>query len=192
MATRPSARRIGGFTLIELVLVVSIASILVSIMAPSFQPTPSVQVQRMTRLLAGHLEMARTYALAQRAAVEVVFDESLLTYTGYMDHDNDGVIMRIAAEMSAFQSFGAREIEAPIRFGRGNAAKVPTDPSNDPITLTGNVLDLDVQGVPDPWGTMGTIYLVHRDDANAVGAVSIAASGSFKAWRWYPGDEEWR
>ena len=60
------------------------------------------------------------------------------------------------------------------------------------MTLTDNELNLTVQGVPEPWGTMGTVYLVHRDDKDAVAAISIASSGSFKAWRWWPHEVEWR
>jgi prepilin-type N-terminal cleavage/methylation domain-containing protein len=189
-----SARGERGFTIVELLVVVSLAAILVSIVSPSFRTSPSVQVYSMARLMATHLEMARTQALAERMAVEIVFDESASpgTYTAYVDHDRDGVISQVQAEITAFGNFGERELEGIVQFGRGNASVVPGDPSTDAITLTGNVLDLDVQGLPDPWGTMGTVYLVHRDDPNAVSAVSIASSGSFKAWRWSAAEGGWQ
>ncbi len=94
--------------------------------------------------------------------------------------------------MSAFGEFGARELEMFVDFGRGNASPIPCDPSLLAVTLTSNILNLSVQGVPEPWGSTGTIYLVHRDDGNAVAAISIASSGSFKAWRWSPEEGEWR
>ena len=109
-----------------------------------------------------------------------------------MDHDRDGTIGKTPAEVLAFPEFGERELEMFVDFGRGNASTVPGDPSLDAVTLTSATLDLSIQGVPEPWGTMGTVYLVHRDDSDAVMAISIASSGSFKAWRWSPGGNEWR
>jgi hypothetical protein len=111
-----------------------------------------------------------------------------------VDHDRDGNITRHPSnvEVNAFSEFGERELEMFVDFGLGNASPVPGDPSTDAVTLTDAQLDLSTQGVPEPWGTMGTVYLVHRDDADAVMAISIASSGSFKVWRWSPGGEEWR
>ena len=71
-------------------------------------------------------------------------------------------------------------------------AAVPGDAGVGAVTLPSNQLELSVQGVPTPWGTMGTIYLVSPRDNDAVSAISVASSGSFKAWRWYPDDSEWR
>jgi type II secretory pathway pseudopilin PulG len=177
---------------VELVIVVSLMVILISTVAPRLQPSASLQVQRAGRQLATHLEMARTQALAERMEVEVVFYESTRRYIAYADDDRDGSIAQSDAEMYAFQRFGSRELDGAVTYGRGSASLIPGDDSVDPVTLTDNTLTLSVQGMPAPWGTMGTVYLVHRNDPMAVGAVSIAASGSFKAWRWDPTAEEWR
>lgn len=181
-----------GFTLVEMVVVVTLTMVIVGTVAPRLQPSPSLVVHRDARLLATRLELARTHALSQRAALEIVFDETLGTYTAYEDHDGNGTIARNDIEMWAFQDFGERELNVRIAYGRGNASMIPGDPSGDAVTLTGNTLGLNTQGIPDPWGTMGTVYLVHRDNADAVGAVSISASGSFKAWRWHKDEGEWR
>ena len=146
----------------------------------------------MAHQMVAHLEMARSNALGKRLRTQVVFDEAARTYTAYVDHDRDGNITQIAAEAEAFPEVAERELEMFIDFGRGNASTVPGDPSLDAVTLTSSTLDLSVQGVPEPWGTMGTVYLVHRNDQDAVMAISIASSGSFKAWRWSPGGGEWR
>jgi hypothetical protein len=123
---------------------------------------------------------------------KIIFDETEGTYTAYVDHDRDGNITEIWDEVTAFPAFGERDLEMFIEFGQGNASTIPGDPSLDAVTITINTLDLSTQGVPEPWGTMGTVYLVHRDDKDAVAAISIASSGSFKAWRWSPGGSEWR
>ena len=187
-----SPRGASGFTVIELVIVMSMMVILVGIVAPRIRVSPTRRVQGMAHQIAGHLELARTRALGQRQLTRVVFDENDRTYTAYVDHDRNGSVSNngTSDEVEAFFEFGERELEMFVVFGRGNASTIPGDPSLDAVTLASNTLDLSVQGVPDPWGTTGTIYLVHEDDPDAVAAISIASSGSFRAWRWFQG--EWQ
>ena len=185
-----SPRGTRGFTVIELVIVMSMMVILVGIVAPRIRVSPTRRVQGMAHQMVGHLELARSRALGQRQLTRVVFDETDRTYTAYVDHDRNDNITEIAAEVEAFFEFGERELDMFVDFGRGNASTIPGDPSLDAITLTSNTLDLSVRGVPEPWGTTGTVYLVHQDDPDAVFAISIASSGSFKAWRWFQG--EWQ
>ena len=187
-----SLRGTDGFTVIELVIVMAILVIMVGVVAPRLQVSAIRRVEGMAHQMAAQLEMARSNALGKRFKTEIVFDASARTYTAYVDHDRDGNITHIAAEAMAFPEFGARELEMFVNFGQGNASPIPGDPSLDAVTLTDATLGLSIQGVPEPWGTMGTVYLVHRDDLDAVMAISIASSGSFKAWRWSPGGQEWR
>ncbi len=187
-----SPRGAHGFTIVELVMVMAITVIMVGIVAPLLTVSPSRRVEGMAYQMAAHLELARTNALGKRLMTQIVFDETARTYTAYVDHDRDGNIAQSSDEVLAFPEFGERELERFVDFGRGNASTVPGDDSPDAVTLTSATLDLSVQGVPEPWGTMGTVYLVHRDDKDAVMAISIASSGSFKAWRWSPGGNEWR
>ena len=189
-----SPRGTDGFTVVELVIVMAILVIMVGIVAPRLQVSASRRVEGMAHQMAAHLEVARTNALGKRLATEIVFDESARTYTAYVDHDRDGNITHHPSnvEVNAFPEFGERELEMFVDFGRGNASTIPGDPSMDAVTLTDATLNLSIQGVPEPWGTMGTVYLVHRDDKNAVMAISIASSGSFKAWRWWPDRNEWQ
>ncbi len=190
--SKRSPRGAHGFTVVELVIVMAITVIMVGIVAPRLQVSPSRRVEGMAHQMVAHLEMARSNALGKRLMTQVVFDQTARTYTAYVDHDRDGNIAQNSAEVLAFPEFGERELEMFVRFGRGNASTIPGDPSLDAVTLTSATLDLSAQGVPEPWGTMGTVYLVHRDDNDAVMAISIASSGSFKAWRWSPGGGEWR
>ena len=185
-----SPRGVRGFTVIELVMVMSMMVILVGIVAPRIRVSPTRRVQGVAYQMVGHLELARSRALGQRQLTRVVFDETDRTYTAYVDHDRNDNLTEIAVEVEAFFEFGERELDMFVEFGRGNAPTIPGDPSLDAITLAGNELDLSVQGVPEPWGTAGTVYLVHQDDPDVVAAISIASSGSFKAWRWFQG--EWQ
>ena len=183
-------RGMHGFTVVELVIVMAILVIMVGIVAPRLPMSASRRVEGMAHQMAAHLEMARSNALGKRLMTQVVFDGTARTYTAYVDHDRDGTIVQGADEIIAFPEFGARELGMFVNFGQGNASPVPGDPSLDAVTLTNSTLDMSVQGVPEPWGTMGTVYLVHSDDADAVMAISISSSGAFKAWRWSGG--EWQ
>lgn len=181
-----------GFSLIEMVIVVTIVLIMGSIVSSTFRISPSRRVENMAHQLVAHLELARTESLNNRHMARVVFDSTGATYTAYVDHDDDDAITEVAAEALAFPAFGTRSLQDLVVFGRGSADRVPGDSGDGGITLAGNELDLSDQGLPEPWGTMGTIYLVHERENTAVSAISVASSGSFKAWRWWPDPGEWR
>lgn len=187
-----SPRGAHGFTLIELVIVMTLMLLVASIVAPNMQMSASRRVEGMAHQMVAHLELARSHALGKRQMTRVVFDEVVGTYTAYVDDDRDRNIVQTSGEVLAFPAFGVRDLEAFVEFGRGNADRIPGDPSLEAVTLPNNTLDLTIQGLPEPWGTMGTVYLVHQDDEDAVAAISLSSSGSFKAWRWWPAAEEWR
>jgi type II secretory pathway pseudopilin PulG len=181
-----------GFSLLELVLVVSMIMIMTAIIGPTFRITPTRQVENMAHLIATELEMARAEALGNRETIRVDFDVAGRTYTAYVDHDDDGTISGVAAEALAFPEFGTRELDDRVIFGRGAALALPGDAGSGEVTFASDRFTLDNQGIPTPWGTMGTIYLTHTQSSSAVAAISVASSGSFKAWRWWPSPGEWR
>lgn len=187
----PAVRR-GGFSIVEMLMVVIIISVLTSIVAPTFQISSDRRVHNMALQMAAELEMARARALSERRLIRVQFDPGTNRYAALMDHDDDGTIGVIPAEVAAFPEFGILELDDLVVFGRGSASTLPGDPGTDPVTLPSDQLDLDKQAIPSPWGTMGTIYLTHSRDSNAVAAVSVASSGAFKAWRWFPAEGVWR
>lgn len=188
----PAGRRDAGFSLIELVVVVSIILVLTSIIGPTFRVSPTRRVENMAHLIVAHLELARTRSLGNRQFVRVDFDVSGGSYVAYADHDDDDAITAIAAEIQAFPEFGRRTLDDLVIFGRGSASALPGDSGSGEVTFANDRFLLDNQGIPTPWGTMGTIYLTHSRDNSAVAAIAVASSGSFKAWRWWPGPGEWR
>ena len=188
----PPSRQKGGFTLIELVVVVTLMLVMTSILGPTFRMSPTRRVENMAHLVAAHLEMTRAHALGSRQLVRVDFDVVNGTYTAYVDHDDDDAIGAVAAEIQAFPEFGVRSLDDLVVFGRGSAGAVPGDSGSGAVTMASDRFSLDSQGVPVPWGTMGTIYLRYARDNSAVSAISIASSGSFKVWRWWPDPGEWR
>jgi type II secretory pathway pseudopilin PulG len=178
--------------MIELVVVVLIIGVMTAIIAPSFRVTEERRVENMAHLLVAHLELARTQALGNRQFLRVDFDVANRKYTAFADVDEDDAIDGSAAEIAAFGEFGERFLDDLLVFGRGNATAVAWDAGTDEVTLPSDQLLFDDQGLPSPWGTMGTIYITHERDLDAVAAVSIASSGAFKAWRWFPSPGEWR
>jgi len=174
----------AGFTIIELLLVLTLVSVMASIIAPGLRITPSREVHNAAALLATQLELARTEALAERRIVRVDFDVGGGTFTAYADHDGNDTIAGTAAETAAFPAFGTRTLPDLLAFGRGSASALPGDPGVGAVTLGTNQLLLSDQGLPEPWGTMGTIYITHSRESSAVAAVFVSSAGSFRAWRW--------
>ena len=182
----------AGFSIIELLIVVTIMLAITAIVSPTFRISPTRRVENAAYLVAAHLELARSNAMGNRQMVRVDFDVAGGSYTAYADHDSDDAITAVAAEIQAFPEFGVRDLDDLVIFGRGSAAAIPGDAGTGAVTMANDRFLLDDQGIPFPWGTMGTIYLTHSRDNSAVTAISVASSGSFKAWRWWPDPGEWR
>lgn len=171
-----------GLTLIEIVTVLTLMGAMLGIAIPMMRVSPQQKVEIAARQLVRDLELVRTRALAARKAVRLNFDVGAGTYVGYLDENKDGLFDESAAELAALKSFGMREIGTDVRFGVGAAGVLPDDPA-DAVTFDDDRIHFGPTGVTDPFGTRGTIYLVHRDNTGAVAAVTISGSGSFKVWR---------
>ena len=173
-----------GFTLVELLMVVVIMAAMFAFTAPILRVSPQRRVQTAARQLAADLDLARTRAMATKAIARLAFDSAAGTYIGYLDHDADGLITQIGAETQELGGFGERELGRDVVFGRGNATAAPGDTMSGAITFANSRIEFDGRGVTRPFGTRGTIYLTHSNDADAVTAVSISGSASFKVWIW--------
>jgi type II secretion system protein H len=173
-----------GFTLVELLMVVVIMAVMFAFTAPMLRVSPQRRVQTAARQLARDLDLTRTRAMATKAIARLAFDSAASTYIGYLDHDADGSITQIAAETQELGGFGQRELGRNVVYGRGNATAAPGDTMSGAITFSNSRIEFDSRGVTLPFGTRGTIYLTHSNDADAVTAVSISGSASFKVWIW--------
>jgi hypothetical protein len=133
------------------------------------------------------LEVARTRALATKKSARIIFDAGNNSYTGYLDDDRDGAFSLTAAESGALGARGTVTLPGALTYGRGSASALPGDSAAGAITLTGNTVEFSARGITVPFGSRGTIYLVHKDNPNAVSAVSITGAGSFQAWSFVGG-----
>ena len=176
-----------GFTLIEMIFVLAMMGILFAITIPRIRVSPAKKVRLAAQQLVRDLELARTRALATKKNARVVFNVGGNLYTSYLDENRDGVFDLSQAESRALGARGRIELPRGIGFGIGGATALPGDPGAPPITLAGNAVEFSARGVTTPFGSRGTIYLVHASDPNAVSAVSITAAGSFQWWTFVGG-----
>ncbi len=186
MASVPlTARR--GFTLIEMIFVLAMMGILFAITIPRIRVSPIKKVRLAAQQLTQDLEVARTRAMATKKNARIVFAVGGNSYTGYLDDDRDGTFGLTQAESRALGARGRVELPRGVQFGIGSATALPSDPGAPPITLAANTVEFGPRGVTVPFGSRGTIYLVHANDPNAVSAVTITAAGSFQWWTFVGG-----
>jgi prepilin-type N-terminal cleavage/methylation domain-containing protein len=177
----------SGFTFIEMLVVLVMIGVMLAMTSPAFRVKPTQKVSSSAQQLLRDLELARTRAMSTRKRVRIVFDPVAGTYTGYLDHDRDSIINETPIERQALQVLGLRELPPDVRFGPGSAGPVPGDASAAATTFAGDRFEIAANGVTEPFGTRGSIYLVHRDDPTAVAAVTVTGSASFKLWEYRGG-----
>ena len=90
------ARKLAGFSLIELIVLMTITVILAVAAVPALMDPGPLRLQRAARETAAHIKMARDLAVATRRRTWVDFDVSGNSYSVYIeDPDNPGKSHRI-------------------------------------------------------------------------------------------------
>lgn len=180
-----------GFSMIELILVLTVAGIVLGIAAPKMRVSPTRKVRMTAIQLQRDLELTRTRALSTKKMARVAFDTNKKSYQGFLDHDRNGEIGEQKRESEALHAFGRRDLPKDVDFGVGTAGRIPEDSTGaGAITFEDELVEFGARGVTVPFGQRGVIYLVHRDDPDAVAAVGISGSASFKIWAYRDG--AWR
>ena len=171
-----------GFTLIEMLIAITVVSVMMAIAIPFMKVSTSRRVRTAASQLSRDLELARTRAMSTRYTTRLKFDESGKFYIGYADENRDGVFTESAAETQALRGFGRRDLSPDVNFGRGSAGAVPGDTGSGAVTFLTNRVEFNGRGVTVPFGTRGAVYFTHRDDPEAVAAVTVTGSGTVKLW----------
>lgn len=180
-----SRRTRRGFTLIEMLMVLTVASAMMAIVVPRFRLTDKAKARVAARQLLRDLELSRNRSLSQKKKVRIAFNTVANSYTAYVDHNSDGVIAGSTAERTALNAFGIRQLSSGVVFGRGDAtAGVPGEIGVGAVTYAGAVSEFDTRGLPTPVGTIGTVYITATSDPKAVYAVSMTAAGSYRLWQY--------
>lgn len=193
MSIPQHAERTGrrGFTLVELLMVVTITSLMVAITASRFRISELTEAQLAGLQLVQDIDYARTRALATRSLARVKFENmSLPSYSGFLDTDADSVIAETVEESENMRGFGRRELPTRISYGRGSVPAIPDDASSSAITFAGSRVEFNARGVVQPMGTSGVVYLRHATKPLVVVAVQVSAAGNVRLWTYKEG--EWK
>jgi type II secretion system protein H len=173
----------GGFSLIEMVVVLALLGLFLTIAIPRMATSAKTRVRQSAQQLAQDLELSRTRALTTRSAVRVVFDPAGRSYRPYLDFNRDSVFGQSQAENDSLRAFSSRTLQAGVQFARPSGVPdLPILPGAGSITLASNRVDFDSRGLTTPFGSKGVLYLSDPTDAAAVGAVSITAASGIRAW----------
>lgn len=176
----------SGFSLIELLTVITVMGIMMTIALPYMRVSPQTKVRSAGRDLVRYLEVIRTRALATKRIVRLTFDLAEGSYTAYLDDNGDGTFLQTVAESQAV-GIGTRRLRTRTVFGMGNASQLPNYPGTGPVTFANNRVEFNTRGVTIPFGVRGVVYIRYSDDPNAVSAVSVSGSASFKVWNYRDG-----
>ena len=197
-------RRIGGFTLMEMLIVMSMVTVIGAAAAPFFiKATETRKVRNQVETLAQSIRMARFRAVAMNREVYFEVEPSGASdfYSAYANLGNPGDVptgtsQEIAATKIEFGDvkMGMRGNEFPeeVEFGTGAAGSSPLGGSiSTAIDLPSNPLQFGRRGTavwPDTLNTWwGTVYVRHAKDKNLVWAIGVSRSGGVRVWRWRDG-----
>ena len=175
-----------GFTILELVAVVTVIGVSMAIVAPRFRLKETTEVQLAGMQLAQDIDVARTRALTTRSLARVSFKALTKKYGGYLDHDGDGSFAESSTEWQALRGFGERPLPTRVRFGRGAAPAVPDNSAGGDITFANSRVEFDSRGLVTPIDGFGVVYLQSETNSSAVVAVSVSPSGNSRLWIWKP------
>lgn len=179
----------AGFTMIEVLLVVAMIGVMVAVVGPKFRLNESTEVQLAGMQITQDMELARTRALATRSEVRFVFETGSEpgAYAGYLDDNRDGAIGESEAERDALRGFGRRELPGRVKFGRGDADPLPSDPNGNDVTFADGRVLFNTRGITEPLGTSGVVYLTSTVDAAFASAIAVSGSGAVRLWMWRDG-----
>lgn len=178
----PVRSRRGGFTLIEMVIVIVVMGLAMMIAVPRFRVSPKTKARQTATQLAADLEVARSKAMAHRATVRVVFDAGTNSYTGYLDFDRDNIIAESTAERDSLHAFGTRVLPTGASFGRAGQVDITNFAGAGAITFPTPQINFDGRGLSTPFGTRGVVYVQLTGDTAAVAAVTVSGAGGVRLW----------
>lgn len=83
---KPRTTDSGGFTLIELIVTITIAAIIAVTAVPAFMNMDNMRLRRASSELGEHIKMARSLAMATRRRTWIRFDVASESYEMFIEH----------------------------------------------------------------------------------------------------------
>ena len=197
-------RRYGGFTLMELLIVMSLVTVLGLSTAPFFlRATETRKVRNEVEALAQSMRMARFRAVAMNRAVYFNLEPAGIGdfYSAYANLGAAGDVptgtaQEIAATRIEFgdQAMGWRghSMSVDIEFGTGAAGVSPLGGTlAGAIDLPTNPIVFERRGTvawPDTLNSLwGAVYVQHAEQSELVWAIGVSRAGGIRVWRWRDG-----
>jgi prepilin-type N-terminal cleavage/methylation domain-containing protein len=200
-------RQTGGFTLVEVLIVILMIAVLSAVVAPSLaRVTPAELASEGAVELAQAMRLARYRAVAMNRRVYLDFQPSGTPnfYTAYVNlGDPSDVPTGTPEEIAAANIPVLNDTEGSMRganlpeaivFATGYAASGPGGaPATSALVLPSNPLIFEPRGTVEwPMGSLatGVIYVSHADHPSRVRAITVARSGMIKVWYFNAGSWE--
>lgn len=171
-----------GFSLIEMLVVITMMGLMLAIVVPKFRVSPTVRVNTAADQLVKDMELVRLKAMTTRNVARVLFTAGTQTYAGYLDDNADGVIAQNAAEIAFLGALQPRTFTDNVIYGRGTAPLIPGYAGAGPITFANSWIDFDNRGLTTPFGTKGVVYLTSSANTSSVAAVTVTAGAGIRRW----------
>jgi Tfp pilus assembly protein FimT len=175
-------------SLVELMIVIAMMGLMAAIVVPRLRVSKATLVRQAADQMVRDLEQVRTRALSTRSRARVVFTAGTSSYAGYLDWDRDTTFAQSQAESDSLRSFRPKTIQDGVIISRGGSTPdVPNNAGSGAITFANSRVDFDTRGLTIPFNSRGVIYLSHPDDATAISAVAVSASGAIRRWNYVGG-----
>ncbi len=122
----------SGFTLMELLVVISLLMVLIGIAIPSFLSwLPTLRLSSAARQVATDLQIARMRAISRNATNTVTFNTVTMTYTSTLgvgesrdiDQLYPGITISVVSANPAFTARGTASPTGNITLSNGSATK---------------------------------------------------------------------
>ena len=186
---RPRSVSSGGYTLIELMVIVSVVTILGGIAAARvLSPVDHASGYAAARYFAGRLGLARIQAVARGAAIGLRFAQEPrgITFSVFQDGNGNGI------RSAEIQAGIDRRLEPSMalsdQFPGADIGLAPNSPATAAVQVgSSNLLTFTPIGT----ATSGTIYI--SDRAGTQWAVRVlGATGRTRVLRYDPAIRNWR